>query len=116
MSDTYTTEIGFYSVEETINKYDTVSAIEEYLSTVNLYFEAEDVVDEIIDIVEKMPPVDKWIPVNAGLPEVGVSVLYCTRLEEIDVGFIDGDGEWSGAGLFSDVVAWRPLPDSYEED
>ena len=69
---------------------------------------------------------DGWIPVEERMPEVGKRVLatYRKNRGEYDVAqdqlikeFWCGKEEISwDSGLDSDIIAWRPLPESYRPE
>ena len=59
-----------------------------------------------------------WIPANKKTPETDERVLCQTRTKKGAANFVIGyyaDGRWI-CGMNSNVVAWRPLPDAYEEE
>lgn len=62
----------------------------------------------------------RWIPCTERLPEENTRVLCCTRnkkgIANIVLGYyIPESGYWA-CGMNSNVVAWMPLPEPYEED
>lgn len=69
-----------------------------------------------IDELERLPAVNRWIPVTEGLPEENARYLVTNSqwgYFEISINaWIDG--EW----LFpeEDPIAWMPLPEPWEEE
>ena len=85
----------------------------------------------VIEVLNRMPPAQQWIPCSARLPEEKVDVLLAFK-NNMAVGFwedILGNGEpaWyvnSGDGWFTGTEAvdndgiplsWMPLPEPYRE-
>lgn len=60
----------------------------------------------------------RWIPCSERLPREEDKVLCCTQTKagakNIVLGYY-ADGKWR-CGMNSNVVAWRPLPQTYKED
>lgn len=78
-------------------------------------------IDEAINLLVKEPEVHKepqWIPVTERLPDGDTKVLCCTITSKgsknIVLGYWSGD-RWA-CGMNSNVIAWMPLPEAYEED
>ena len=71
--------------------------------------------------LEQLPsaqPEQRWIPVTKKLPEEMAVVLVYTSVDGYFTAYFDGIC-WYHAGLhmmriYSDVVAWMPLPKPYE--
>lgn len=62
----------------------------------------------------------EWIPIRMGLPKAHDKVLV-TRDHDggnsVCFAWIDRQGVWHrGDKDISDVIAWMPVPDPYEED
>ena len=78
---------------------------------------------EIADSIWDAPDVNRWIPVEDALPEIGYSVLV-TRQTESNTRYIRiasrQDDCWMdntdkyGMPNPHQVVAWMPMPDAYE--
>lgn len=95
------------------------------------YLSAFDVVKDCIDIVEKQPQADKWIPCEERLPkrnEVVLCWVVSTTIasgETYIIGSCD-NGFWflqsETIGIHSfpvkdyKVVAWQPLPQPYKKE
>lgn len=76
------------------------------------------VADSIEDIINALPPAQKWIPCSERLPEVRQWVLCSCRAEIMDVLRLTNDGSWNKYYPYVDyrsdfVVAWMPLPKPY---
>lgn len=70
-----------------------------------------------------------WIPVSEMLPANGMDVVFCTDDEThsgtfiigLNTGFYDfrlctEEEPYGGYYLFSDVIAWMPLPEPYKAE
>lgn len=82
----------------------------------------------ITDIVEAVEAKDlKWIPVTKGLPKEGARVLISLKINSIRK--VVKSATYYGEGCFHsdtgdfwniqediELLAWQPLPKSYEED
>ena len=76
-----------------------------------------------IDVLKKVPAVNRWIPVEDALPEIGYSVLV-TRQTENNTRYVRiasrQDDCWMdntdkyGKPNPHPVIAWQPMPDAYE--
>ena len=58
-----------------------------------------------------------WVPVDEGLPDEEDRVLCQTRTKKDTINMVIGyyaDGRWC-CGMNSNVEAWTPLPDPYQE-
>lgn len=71
----------------------------------------------------EMEAKSEWIPIRERLPETGMRVLaqwrrYCTDEHYIDILHLDKNGTWCGDVYepYGKVLAWKPLPERYEED
>ena len=79
--------------------------------------------DDITDVVNGIPAVNRWIPVEDALPEIGYSVLV-TRQTESNSRYIRtasrqddcwmDDTDKYGKPNPHHVIAWMPMPDAYE--
>ena len=87
------------------------------------------VLREKIQTLLKKQEADKWIPVTERLPEdddykafsyyEDGAVLYCTKDGKIGFGwYYESTREWANEDDISpgEVIAWRPLPEPYQED
>lgn len=87
------------------------------LGTVRGEIELANGVLKAISIIEKQPKVGEWIQVEERLPNIYKTVLITTYNQEVRTAFLDGDHYWF-SGLwtytFDDVLAWQPLPETYE--
>lgn len=61
---------------------------------------------------------ERWIPVTERLPETHDFVLVTTKQKTgqmiMRIGKYNGS-EWSTGGASTNVIAWMPLPEPYEE-
>ena len=73
--------------------------------------------------VKALPPVtptQKWISADGWLPKQGVEVLTCNdhgfiEIQSLEDGYWENQhGDWTDLED-NDIVAWMPLPTSYEE-
>ena len=71
----------------------------------------------IIDLLNQT----EWIPVTKKLPEYGKEVLTCSNGGFIEIQSLENscnDGYWENQkgdwSDFDEVIAWMPLPESYE--
>ena len=76
--------------------------------------------NDAVSLVGSMPSAQRWIPCNDRLPEGDTRVLCCTLnkkgVPNIVLGYyIPESGCWA-CGMNSNVVAWMPLPEPYEEE
>ena len=65
-----------------------------------------------------------WIPVGERLPDIGQSVLICTKDGQITDGYRWNSEDWFLAwgefngehtgGEYAKIVAWMPLPERYK--
>ena len=109
-------------MSDLISRQDTIDGINEYIEE---YSEVDSdgnhsekwcAMQEAKMTIEDMPsaqPEQRWIPCSERLPEYGENVLCYYEDDDYGVNHIidDEDGEWFWDG----VVAWRPLPEPYEE-
>lgn len=62
---------------------------------------------------------DGWVPCAERLPDNSNSVLMCSETGCVDVGWWTGK-RWvtgfSHADIARDIIAWRPLPESYHPE
>lgn len=68
---------------------------------------------------ERRQEMGEWIPVGERVPEDEYRVLCSTRTKKgannVIIGYYSAElGRWVG-GMMSEVVAWMPLPEPYEE-
>jgi len=73
--------------------------------------------DKIKHLPSVKPQEPKWIPVSERLPQELVHVLCCDRDGYMTIGFVSEKAkDWCfvDAEIDIDVVAWMPLPQSYE--
>lgn len=82
---------------------------------------AETVAQRAMDkLIESGAFIGWWIPITEEMPEDGQNVLFCDNTGDIMVGYhVRGrqDTHFTQVGSFEvikNVVAWMPLPDSYE--
>lgn len=69
-----------------------------------------------------IPSNDGWIPVEDGLPEKRTSCLVTVKYNGfmgmygtwIKTGHLESDNDWWGDCMGGEVIAWRPLPESYK--
>lgn len=73
--------------------------------------------DAIDAICENEPCVQKWIPVSERLPEDDKKVLCQTITKKGVTNFVIGyyADRWC-CGMNSNVIAWQPLPEPYQEE
>lgn len=65
-----------------------------------------------------------WIPVEDGLPEKRTSCLVTVKYNGfmgmygtwIKTGHLESDNDWLGDCMGGEVIAWRPLPESYKPE
>ena len=83
--------------------------------------------NEIIDIINRQPQADKWIPCSERLPESSVNVIVWYEGIGWDDEQIKGYaiaryrscfGDWSGTFVCEalNVIAWQPLPAPYKKE
>ena len=62
----------------------------------------------------------QWIPTKYERPKSGELVLVTTKTQKgirsVNRAYCDEQGFWHGSGSMSNVVAWMPLPEPYQED
>ena len=87
----------------------------------------QDYYRKALGAISALPSVPDWIPCVIRLPEKGEEVLICTRKKKRRVAIYQGqnaknhavwkcDAEWEfGFYWDTEVIAWMPLPKSYEE-
>lgn len=82
----------------------------------NVNKELYEVCNALLDKFNTLQP--QWIPISEKLPEEGVDVLTCfytgERNYKMMVSRRSDYNYWSGVGRTGDMVAWMPLPKSYE--
>lgn len=84
-------------------------------------------IDKAIQLVESQPKVGEWIPVEERLPEEqtdykGIKRSYCSLVTVIGYGVSRIDIDYTVNGIWHleeantvlKVLAWQPLPKSYE--
>jgi hypothetical protein len=86
--------------------------------------ECENVFCNFYDYIMDAPAVNRWIPVEDALPEIGYSVLV-TRQTESNTRYVRiasrQDDCWMdntdkyGKPNPHQVIAWMPMPDAYEQ-
>ena len=62
---------------------------------------------------------DRWIPVTERPPEIHKDVLVTDReVSDVYVSYYCGGGYWNTdtGGANNRIIAWRPLPEPYQED
>lgn len=78
----------------------------------------------ITDMIEAVPAVNRWIPVEDALPDTLQNVLVCTDINTVTVAWINGEG-WTFADTgnghtenwtFEAVKYWMPLPEPPEKE
>ena len=80
---------------------------------------------DVLNEIEEQPKVDKWIPVEDGLPDynepVLVTYLYFPnqKIYDDEIAYLDVCGNWDW-GIKEDIenveiMAWMPLPEQYVE-
>ncbi|MDE7436774.1 MAG: DUF551 domain-containing protein [Lachnospiraceae bacterium] len=91
-------------------------APEQILEIDKLY---RDRLKEIEDLKQRLAAGFEWIPCSERLPEDSYSVLICGEPGYIDSGWYKDGHWWTGfsfADIKKDIVAWRPLPEPYQQD
>ena len=84
-----------------------------------------DIAVSMIMEIEEQPTVyvnDSWIPVEERLPEKRTSCLVTVKYNGfmgmygawIKTGHLESDNDWWGDCMGGEVIAWRPLPESYK--
>lgn len=81
--------------------------------------EYEGYLDMAISALEKQEK-DRWIPVTERLPEYGQVVMWCNENGSVfssAITYKRGD-DWAigKRHRYKKVLAWRPLPEPYQED
>lgn len=73
---------------------------------------------EILDLIEKQPIVQEWIPCSNRLPQNDDMVLVSCEAKNgrksVNRAYFDGK-TWHGSGSMAGVKAWMPLPEPYKE-
>lgn len=81
---------------------------------------------KLMDFIENIDgeKANGWIPVSERLPEKNKDVITTVKYSGfmgmygrwLKTAFIDGYGEWNGACIGGEVIAWMYLPEPYKED
>lgn len=87
----------------------------------------QETLDEIVDLIDEQPKVGEWIPCSERLPEEqtdykGIKRSYCSLVTVIGYGVSRIDIDYTVNGIWHleeantvlKVLAWQPLPKSYE--
>lgn len=73
----------------------------------------------VIEVLNRMPPAQQWIPVSERLPKVGQTVICQCRADILKLLKLDSGGDWyqdaEHAYMNGFVIAWMPLPEPYKE-
>lgn len=80
-------------------------------------------VEDVLNILENMKQVQKWIPVTERLPEESDDYLITNIAGDVEMAYFAhpkdyaiSKGEWREIWYEDDVIAWMPLPKSYKEE
>ena len=86
-------------------------------------FMDDGVITEFIDLINKQPQADKWIPVEERLPiierepseyAIDVGERFLVTCED---GYVCERTFWKNANAFEeDVIAWMPKPNPYKKE
>lgn len=97
-----------------ITKEEAINKIKGYL-TDYLPIEDYEEVEEIIKALKQEPKTGHWIPCSERMPEDGDDVIVTTGMG-IYIGWFDADDHtWRlNNGYIMSIVAWMPLPNSYD--
>ena len=76
----------------------------------------------VIEVLNRMPPAQQWIPCSERLPEHGerylISVLDGINRRTTVAPYLPRCKTWAMTGRMAywKVIAWMPLPEPYKED
>lgn len=118
-------------IESIKNKQITITGLRSWKTWTAGFVESRNkIIHNIIEIINEQPRINKWIPVEKGLPEekeriesvssdlVLVTVKGCNENEYYVTTDYTVDGEWNiemTTGFYK-VTAWMPLPQRYEKE
>ena len=118
--------IGTGTITDSISRAATVEALNEYFSRIGKLkrrglSNAEKAISlDTVGAIKALPPAQQWIPCTPEtMPKVREWVLCQCRAGIMDVLRLTEDGSWNKNYPYAEymsgfVIAWMPLPDSWE--